>query len=248
MFKTETANRADSEESGALVLSAAGKLRKLKSGVFNHLTDQERSTVLRHCKPMLAKRRSTIFRQGQQQLGIYLVLSGCIRVFFVSPAGREITRAYWFAGNFIGGPNVFSKEPHMWSAKAVSDASLLFIPSDTLRKLCETIPNLAIGLIEAMEFKGRCYSAMAQMLGTCSASDRMRQVLLHLASDYGVGTSQGIEIHKGFTQEEIARMVGSSRQWVAAHLKRLESDGIIRCSRGSLLIYDLDALKSPATD
>lgn len=244
MLNSIPANKHTLEESGVLVLSELGKLRKLSCSVLNRLTEQERSTVLQHCKPMLAKRRSTIFRQGQKQIGIYLLLSGCIRVFFISPAGREITRAYWFTGNFIGGPNVFSKEPHMWSAKAVSDTSMLFLPSDTLRKLCETIPNLAIGLIEAMEFKGRCYSAMAQMLGTCSASDRMRQVLLHLACDYGVGTSQGIEINTNFTQEEIARMVGSSRQWVAAHLKRLESDGVIRSNRGRLLIYDLDALKS----
>jgi CRP-like cAMP-binding protein len=131
----------------------------------------------------------------------------------------------------------------MWSAIATRDTSLLLIPSAVLRRMCGVMPNLAIGLIEAMVFKGRCYAAMAQMLGTRSASQRMTQVLLHLAELYGDETSEGTEISLSLTQDEIAHMVGATRQWIAQRLKHLQAEGLIFFGRGRLVIRDVEALE-----
>jgi CRP-like cAMP-binding protein len=211
------------------------------------LAPGERDYVLQRCERRLAKKHSTIFRQGEPQKGIYLLLSGGVRVFYAAPSGREITRAYWFAGNFIGGPDVFGSAPNMWSAVATRDTSMMFISSPILRSLCERIPNLAIGLIEAMVFKGRSYSAIAQMLGTRSANERMMQVLLLLAEMYGSEGEHGTHIDVPITHEEIAHMVGATRQWVTAGLKRLQAEGLVDAKRGKLVMHDVDALEKAAS-
>jgi CRP/FNR family cyclic AMP-dependent transcriptional regulator len=216
--------------------------REQKYSVLDRLTNSERDYVLAKCERRLAKRHSLIFRQGVPQKGIYLLLSGGVRVFYVAPSGREITRAYWFAGNFIGGPDVFGNAPNMWSAIAAHDTSMLFIASPVLRSLCERISNLAIGLVEAMTFKGRSYSAIAQMLGTRSAGERMTQVLLLLAEMYGTECPHGTNIDVPITHEEIAHMVGATRQWVTASLKKLQTEGKIDARRGRLVICNLSAL------
>ena len=54
-----------------------------------------------------------------------------------------------------------------------------------------TIPALAIGIIEGLSFKGQCYSALAQMLGTRSPTERLAQLLLHLMNLYGVEERDG---------------------------------------------------------
>ncbi len=242
MLQVHSAALMERQEAGVLVLSDIATLKARKFNPLCHLTETERQRVLAHCTLHLAKRHSTIFRQGDTQKGIYVLLSGGVRVFFGAPTGREITRAYWFAGHFIGGPDVFADTPHMWSAIAIRDTSLLMIPSAALRTLCANIPNLALGLIEAMVFKGRCYAAMAQMLGTRSAGERMTQVLMHLADLYGTKTPEGIEIKLSLTQEEIAHMVGATRQWVAIRLKHLQAVNVICSRRGQLLIRDPAAL------
>lgn len=238
----------EASRSKVLVLSEAESLEGRKPFVLDRLTPQEREYVIRQCKPKLAKRNSTVFRRGEPQKGIYLILSGGVRVFYAAPTGREITRAYWFAGNFIGGPDVFAQTPNMWSAVAIRDTSLLLLPSATLRSLCAHMPNLALGLIEAMVFKGRCYAAMAQMLGTRTANERMTRVLLLLAEMYGVKTEDGVAIAVPITHEEISHMVGATRQWVTVGLKRLQSEGIIKVSRGKLLIRNLDLLAGLTTE
>jgi CRP/FNR family cyclic AMP-dependent transcriptional regulator len=242
-------SKALSHQNKVLVLSEPVSIERRELFLLDRLTPHERDLVTRRCIPKLAKKNATIFRQGDAQRGIYLVLSGGVRVFYVAPSGREITRAYWFAGNFIGGPDVFAQSPNMWTAVAIRDTSLLLLPSVSLRTLCERIPNLAIGLIEAMVFKGRCYSAMAQMLGTRSAGERLNRVLLLLSEMYGSATEQGVAINVPITHEEIAHMVGVSRQWVTVGMKRLQADGHIEFGRGKILIRNLDMLSAaPQSD
>jgi CRP/FNR family transcriptional regulator, cyclic AMP receptor protein len=240
---TQFASGAQARQfSTMLTLSDYNRPRERRRSVLDRLTPGERDLVLKKSEPRLAKKHATIFRQGDPQKGIYLLLSGGVRVFYIAPSGREITRAYWFAGNFIGGPDVFGNAPHMWSAVATRDTSMVFIAGPTLRALCERMPNLAISLIDAMAFKGRSYSAIAQMLGTRSAGERMIQVLLLLAEMYGTEGEHGTDIDVPITHEEIAHMVGATRQWVTAGLKQLQADGVIDARRGKLLVHNVDAL------
>src|ERR1700744_2349756 len=122
--------------SSMLTLSDYTRPREPRRSVLDRLTAAERELVLQRSERRLAKKHSTIFRQGDAQKGIYLLLSGGVRVFYIAPSGREMTRAYWFAGNFIGGPDVFGNGPNMWSAVATRDTSMIFIASDVLRALC----------------------------------------------------------------------------------------------------------------
>src|SRR5260221_11422434 len=105
---------ADPGRSKVLVLSETESLEGRKPFLLDHLTAQERDYVIRPCTPKLAKRSSMIFRQGETQKGIFLILSGGVRVFYAAPSGREITRAYWCAGNLIGGPRGCSPTRKRW--------------------------------------------------------------------------------------------------------------------------------------
>src|SRR5260370_9444839 len=107
---------ADPGRSKVLVLSETESLEGRKPFLLDHLTAQERDYVIRQCTPKLAKRSSMIFRQGETQKGIFLILSGGVRVFYAAPSEREITRAYWFAGNFIAGPVRFSHKRIMYAS------------------------------------------------------------------------------------------------------------------------------------
>ena len=102
-------------------------------------------------------------------------------MFYSSPSGREITLAYWNPGNFIGGPVVFDTGIHVWSGVAASDSTVFVLRGRVLRELVARIPALAIGIIEGLSFKGQCYSALAQMLGTRSVTERLMHLLLRTA-------------------------------------------------------------------
>ena len=187
----------------------------------------EREIVLKHGRRKVLYRGQTLFNQGARHDGIYLIETGRIRVFYTAPSQREITLAYWHPGNFVGGPEVFGGGVHQWSGVATSNSSVVHLPGKELRALVVEVPNLAIGLIEGLTFKGKCYSALAQMLGTRSITERLAHLLLHLVDLYGVKDADGILIGAAFTHADLAHMVGATRQWVTISLKRLQDKDVV---------------------
>ncbi len=210
--------------------------------LFGSLTPHERKLVISHGRRRVLNRGQTLFNQGTVNEGIYLIESGRIRVFYEAPSGREITLAYWHAGNFVGGPEIFGTGLHLWSGVATSNCSVVQFPGKTLRSLVQQVPSLAIGLIEGLAFKGKCYSALAQMLGTRSITERLAHLLLHLVDAYGIKDDKGILIGAAFTHADLAHMVGATRQWVTISLKRLQERGVILCRKSQIVVRQPDVL------
>ena len=204
--------------------------------LFDLLTPLERETVVRCGRRRVLYRGQTLFSQGARHDGIFLIETGRIRVFYTAPSQREITLAYWHPGNFVGGPEVFGEGAHQWTGVASSNSSVVHLPGRKLRELVVEIPNLAIGLIEGLTFKGKCYSALAQMLGTRSITERLAHLLLHLVDLYGVKTPDGMLIGAAFTHADLAHMVGATRQWVTMSLKRLQEQDIVLCRKSQIIV------------
>jgi CRP/FNR family transcriptional regulator, cyclic AMP receptor protein len=211
--------------------------------LMGKLTAVEREIVLKQGRRKVLNRGQTLFSQGAKHDGIFLIESGRIRVFYTSPLGREITLAYWHAGNFVGGPEVFDGGIHQWSGVASSNCSVVQLPGKELRTLATEIPNLAIGLIEGLTFKGKCYSALAQMLGTRSITQRLAHLLLHLMDLYGVEDPDGVVIAAAFTHADLAHMVGATRQWVTISLKRMQEKQIVLSKRSQIIVRRPDVLE-----
>lgn len=211
--------------------------------LFHGLTPRQRDQVLSHGRRIAVGRGATLFSQGTPHDGIYLIETGRIRVFYVAPTGREITLAYWYPGNFVGGPEVFDTGAHAWSAAATMPSSAILLPGKPLRALAMQIPALAMGLIDGLVFKGKCYSALAQMLGTRSVTERLAYLLLHLADTYGSAEPDGMMIGAAFSHADLANMVGSTRQWVTTSLRRLQDDGVLSVRLARLVVHRPQALE-----
>lgn len=227
----------------ATLLAAGKSLAGGPPPLFLGLSAQQRDKVLSHGRRMAVRRGGTLFSQGTPHDGIYLIETGRIRVFYTAPSGREITLAYWYPGNFVGGPEVFGTGTHMWSAAGTAASTVVLLPGQALQRMALQIPALAMGLINGLVFKGRCYSALAQMLGTRSVTQRLAQLLLHLADTYGVPEPDGTLIGAAFSHADLAHMVGATRQWVTISLKRLEGQGIVSARTGRLMVCRPDLLE-----
>lgn len=216
-------------------LAAPNLLARLEPGEYQRLLGV--SSILQF------RAGQDVFRQGDPHHGMFVILSGEVKTYYTGPSGREITLAYWAPGNFVGGPVIFGGGQHSWSGRAMRATQVLHVRGRELRRLMTEIPNLAIGLVEALEHKGQCYSTMIHMLGTRSASERLAQMLLLMAERDGRQTRVGIAIARTLTHEELAKMVGATRQWVTTTLERLASQGMIDILRTRIVILDIDKLR-----
>lgn len=210
------------------------------------LTPQQVGRVVAAGRHLVVHKDERVFSQGQPHNGIYLVETGRVRVFYVAPTGREITLAYWHPGNFVGGPEVYGRGRHMWSGVAMTSSRLLHLPGTALRQMVSEIPLLANGIIEGLIFKAKCYSALAQMLGTRSATERLTNLLVHLVDLYGVATEDGLVcVDTAISHADLASMTGVTRQSVTTTLKKLAEQGLVESQGSRLVIRDLDGLRGP---
>src|SRR5258708_18183333 len=125
----------------ALLLSESRALLAGPPPLFQALSSRERELVLSHGRRRVLNRGQTLFSQGTPHEGIYLIESGRIRVFYNAPSGREITLAYWYPGNFVGGPDIFGPSVHLWSGVATNNSSVVQLPGKALGPLVRTMPR-----------------------------------------------------------------------------------------------------------
>ena len=184
---------------------------------------------------------ATVFLQGDEHRGIWLIEDGVVRTYYAAPSGRQLTLAYWTTGHFVGGPEIFGGGQHVWSADVTQACHLLYLPAASLRGLIQSQPSFALCIIEGLVAKGKCYSALVQMLGTRSVVERLTQFLIILAENHGRPEGNRLVIDRKLTHDQIATVVGATRQWVTMTLDKLQKKGIISVGRQTITIerYDL---------
>jgi CRP/FNR family transcriptional regulator, cyclic AMP receptor protein len=222
-------------------------LRPHQLDLFSELTPDERDAFLARCTRQNFEPGANLFSQDEPYTRSYLIRSGMVRTYYVSPSGKEITIAYWSEGAMVGGPNVFCEQrPHIWSAQAVTQVVAEHIRGQDLQDLSMRIPRLAHYLIETLSYKLHWVSVLLQTFGTQSVRARVAHLLLQLGERYGEEHETGILIAQQFSHEDLGQMVGATRSWVTLALKQLKGEGIITTLGRDTYILDNDRLRQAA--
>lgn len=215
-----------------------------RPSLFACLSNRETATFVAQCTERCVPPNNTIFSQGQKHT-TFIIKKGLVRTFYIAPSGKEITLAYWSAGDLIGGPYLFDDQrKNIWSAQAVEASVVLAIDGAELQKLALRLPALASFLIDSLSFKLHWASLLLQALGTEFVHCRVATLLMRLAELYGDPCEQAIVIRYTFTQSDLAAMVGATRQGVSRALGRLQRDGIVRLYKRRLYILKFKELSA----
>jgi CRP/FNR family cyclic AMP-dependent transcriptional regulator len=236
------------EGSAGIMLVESASIISRAPQILESLNAADRDRVLAMGQRRVFKSGAAIWQQGDRHEGIYIIEKGRIRSFYHGPSGREVTLAYWLPGNFVGGPDIFGDDVLMWSSSADRPTVALYLPKGPLRKLTLESAALAVCLLDALAFKAKCYSAMAQMLGTRMVGERLLRLLIFLGTVYGIEDESGVTVAASFTHADLASLVGATRQRVQIEIARLQKRRIIKYRRGLLQILDMDALRAEERD
>lgn len=233
----------DSVSDSALFLSESIEGLNLGAHFLDRLSIDQRAAVDAAGRTIVVQQGRLVFSQGDRHDGIFIIKRGQVRVYYTAPSGREITLAYWTPGHFVGGPEISGAGVHMWSGIAIDDCTITALPGTAVQNLMNQMPAFALALIDGLIAKGKCYSSMAQMLGTRSVIERLAQYLLNLADLYGVPEGDTVVINRKITHDQIAAMVGSTRQWVTMMLKRFQNERVIAIEDSMIRIKRVNQLE-----
>jgi CRP/FNR family cyclic AMP-dependent transcriptional regulator len=203
---------------------------------FADLEQPQLAAIARSVVERDYERGEAVFQEGDVCKGLYVVKSGRVRVYKISPEGREQVLLVAGPGETFNEVAVFDDGPNPASVEALEPAVLLLIPKTRLLAIIEAEPDIGRAFMRVFASHLRRLAGLVEDLSFKTVTGRVARVLLD-------------EVHCAapphrLTQREIAAMVGTAREVAARALKALEQQGAIRVQRGRIVIVDAELLAS----
>lgn len=189
-------------------------------------------------------RGQVIFLEGEPCAGLFVVGEGEVKIYKLSPQGREQILATLTPGGTFNEVAVLDGGPNPASAAAIVPTQVWVVARDDMRRLAQAHPSLAWALIESMARRARHLVEMVEDLSLRSVKARLAKLLLAEAER---SRSQGaIERSQMVTQSEMAARLGTVREMVGRALRELADEGMITLDRQRIVIDDPDGLSAVA--
>lgn len=191
-------------------------------------------------------RGAVVFHEGHTARGIYVLSSGRAKVSISSADGKKLIIRVATGGEVLGLYAGMTGRPFEATAEMVEGGRVDFISREDLLNL---LGQQAFGM-DLVEMFSRQFSDFVdhtRMLALSeTALEKLARLILRWGRDFGERTSDGVQVRIALTQEEIAQIIGASRETVTRLFSVLKRDQIIRVKRDALWIRDSDALASLA--
>ena len=183
-----------------------------------------------------------IVRQGEAVTCLFLVTAGAVRLSSVTASGREVVVGLLCRGDLFGEAALIG-HPSQVHAQAVGPTTVLALPISSLRAILERNPETAEQLLRLIAARLHRTSAALEDALVADVPARVAGRLRELATHHGAPGPAGVRLRVPLTQDELARMVGASREAVNRSMGALAARGLVRSSGRRLFITDPDALE-----
>jgi len=212
---------------------------------FSSLSPSLKHDILRCAYVKRYKDGDLITARGEPPEDWIACAKGAVRVSSTSISGKQITLTYVEPGIWFGDVSIFDGDRRTHDAYAHGDTTILCVAKADFKKILALHVELYEALLRLHARRIRQLYGLVEDLNTLPLRARLAKQLLHLMRSYGIPSlSDGHEVRIGLqlAQEELAQLLGASRQRVNQELKAMEREGAIRIEQGGLVIRDREAL------
>lgn len=189
------------------------------------------------------ERGDVLFREGEPGDRLYVIANGKIKLGRRSSDGRENLLAVLGPGEMIGELSLFDPGPRTATATAVADTTLHELAHSALVVWIEEHPAVAKHLLGALAARLRRTNEALADLVFSDVPGRVAKALLGLSSQFGTPVDDGVRVAHDLTQEELAQLVGASRETVNKALADFAARGWIRRDGRAVVLLDLERLE-----
>jgi len=191
-------------------------------------------------------RGDVLFSEGEPGDKLYVIESGKIKLGHTASDGRESLIAVLGAGEMIGELSLFDPGPRTATAAALTNCKVLAMGHEALLPWLVGRPDLAVSLLAALARRLRRTNEALADLVFSDVPGRVAKALLELGSKFGEPVPEGLLVTHDLTQEELAQLVGASRETVNKALADFSQRGWMRIEQRSVTLLDLERLERRA--
>jgi CRP-like cAMP-binding protein len=209
---------------------------------FSKLSQPLRNAILSRAVVRRLQDGALLTTRGSEPEEWCAVAKGAVRVSTVSLSGKQITLTYVEPGTWFGDISLFDGLPRTHDANAHGETTLLVVRRADFRELLSQHTELYEALLRLNCRRLRMMYNVFEDLNTRPLAARLAKQLLLLARSYGVEQGDEIRIGLHLAQEDLAQLLGASRQRVNQELKGFEREGAVRVEPTRLVVLSREKL------
>jgi CRP/FNR family cyclic AMP-dependent transcriptional regulator len=190
------------------------------------------------------RRRQVVYLPGDPGRSVFFVNGGRVKISKVTRDGKELTLAYRGPGDLFGELAMVDGGPREEMAEAMENALLTELERGDFEQLVQSHPLLGYRLAKLLTQRRRDIENKIENLIFKDVNAKLAELLLRLGSEYGVDDSRGTMVALKITHQEMANLIGSTRETVSLTLSQFKRRGLIRTDGRRVIIADREGLRA----
>ena len=213
-----------------------------KAPLFTALDDAAALSLRTSMDSVKINKGGILFKEGDSGEHVYVIVEGKLKLGTSSGDGRENLLSILGPGEMFGELSLFDPGPRTSTATAVTDAKLLSLSHARLIPWLRENPDVSLQLLARLAQRLRRTNEAVGDLVFSDVPGRVAKALIDLGERFGKESPEGLFVHHDLTQEELAQLVGASRETVNKALADFAGRGWLRLDGRAVLITDLERL------
>ena len=210
--------------------------------LFSALSDEEAASLRASMTLVKVTKGHTLFKEGEEGDRLFVVLDGKLKLGKSSPDGRENLQEILGPGEMFGELSLFDPGPRTATATAITDAKLLMLPHEKVLDLITSQPAVSLELLRRLAQRLRDSRGEQSDLVFVDVPGRVAKAIIDLGERFGETKDDGLHVKHDLTQEELAQLVGASRETVNKALADFAARGWVSLEPRAVVIKDYERI------
>jgi len=222
----------------------AGLLREVD--LFADLTPQQLREISRTLPMFTCTVGRLVTSPGDEDERLYVIKRGRVRVYRITPDGKQLTLEILDKGRIVGRMSWLGQDPSDVYAEAIEDALICSFTPDELTRLIDRFPAVGVNIIRYLSNRLALSEREREIMAFRSVEQRLAARLVELLDRFGEPTPNGTAIDARLTQQELADMIGTSRETLATTISSLRERGVLDMHNQRVVVLDTAQLNAVA--
>lgn len=210
--------------------------------LFSELSTESLERIESRCRARKFAARTPIYLPSEVADSVFLLTSGMAKICNLTSDGKQSILAFVEPGELFGELAVFERETREEYVETIEVSTLVMIPIAAMQELVEQNHRVALSLTKMIGLRRHRIERRLKNLLFLSNRERLVHLLLDLAEQFGVHCSEGIKLRIKLAHQEIANLMGSTRETVTIQLGQLKSEGLVDVGRRRIVLVNAEEL------
>ena len=215
--------------------------------LFAGLGDEDLKKIRSIALPRQIRKKEIIFSEGESAKGFYAILSGKVKLYKVSPEGKEQILHVVSAPDAFAEAALFLEGSYPAFAETLTDAQFLFFPKRDFIQLIERNPQLSINMIVSLSHYLKKFSLLIEELSLMEVSSRIAKHVIDLSLKASKEGKSPMEVELDLSKTQLALKLGTISETLSRTLAKMKAKGIIDVKKNRILILNREALEQLAS-